>query len=401
MSDTHFIYDNLIIGGGISGLGLGHLCARMGLHTLLLERDERVGGCIHSHRFAEAGDFWVEMGSHTCYNSYGHLLDMVSDLALAPSLLPKAKVRFKLLGADGLHSVFSRLHPLEMAFSLPRLFSEKKAGKTVAEFYSRVLGERNYRELFEPAFNAVICQPAGEFPADKLFRRKPRRKDMPRSYTLPGGLSDIPTAIADQDGLEIRLGAGAARIVPETGLFRVVTEDSRVLAARHVSLAVPPDNAATLLADCFPQLAEPLGIIRMAEIDSVAVAVARDALNIQPLAGIIAPQDDFYAAVSRDYLDDGRYRGLTFHFLPDSLDEAQQVERICTVLGIEQDAIAAVARRRNRLPALRVGHDGLVAQIDAALVGTGLALTGNFFIGVSIEDCLTRSAAEFERVFIR
>lgn len=399
MSDTNSIYDNLIIGGGTSGLGLAHLCARAGLRTLVLEREERVGGCIYSQRFTEADDFWVEMGSHTCYNSYGHLLDVVTDLALTPSLLPKAKVSFKVLGEGGLHSVFSRLHPLEMALSLPRLFSEKKAGKSVAEYYSRVLGKRNYRELFEPAFNAVICQPAGEFPADKLFRRKPRRKDMPRSYTLPGGLSDILVAIAAQDGLETLTGNEATRIVPEDGLFRVVTENSRVLTSRHISLAIPPDCAATLLADIFPNLAEPLSKIRMAEIDSVAVAVPRDVLSLGPLAGIIARQDDFYAAVSRDYLDDTKYRGFTFHFLPDRLDEAQQIERICSVLSIQPDDIAANARRRNRLPALRVGHDTLVAEIDAALLGTGLALTGNYFLGVSIEDCLARSAAEFARLF--
>ena len=86
MSGNNPIYDNLIIGGGISGLGLGHLCARKGLRTLLLEREEQVGGCIRSHTFWEAGGFWVELGSHTCYNSYGHLLDMISDLGLEDDL---------------------------------------------------------------------------------------------------------------------------------------------------------------------------------------------------------------------------------------------------------------------------------------------------------------------------
>ena len=43
------------------------------------------------------------------------------------TLLEKAKVRFKFLGADGLDSIFSRMRPLGLATSLPRLFSEEKA----------------------------------------------------------------------------------------------------------------------------------------------------------------------------------------------------------------------------------------------------------------------------------
>ena len=177
------VFDNLIIGGGISGLGLAHRCLRRGLHTALVEGTPQVGGCIHSHGFPDSDGFWLEMGSHTCYNSYGNLLRMVDELGMAEQLKLKDKVRFKILNRDALASIFSRLYPLELAFSLPRLFSEKKTGQSVAGYYSRVLGKRNYRDLFEPAFNAVICQPAGEVPADKLFRRKPRRKDRPRSFT--------------------------------------------------------------------------------------------------------------------------------------------------------------------------------------------------------------------------
>jgi len=41
----------------------------------------------------------------------------------------------------------------------------------------------------------------------------------------------------------------------------------------------------------------------------------------------------------------------------------------------------------------------LVRRIDQALAGTRLALTGNWFVGVSIEDCLTRSRQEMDRLF--
>jgi protoporphyrinogen oxidase len=40
-----------------------------------------------------------------------------------------------------------------------------------------------------------------------------------------------------------------------------------------------------------------------------------------------------------------------------------------------------------------------VGRIDTALAGIRLGLTGNWFQGVAIEDCLTRSRQECERLF--
>ena len=72
--------DIIIIGAGISGLSLAHYCAKEGLKTLVIEKTERVGGTFHSHRFGgEAGDFWLELGAHTGYNSYGNFLGILED----------------------------------------------------------------------------------------------------------------------------------------------------------------------------------------------------------------------------------------------------------------------------------------------------------------------------------
>ena len=50
------------------------------------------------------------------------------------------------------------------------------------------------------------------------------------------------------------------------------------------------------------------------------------------------------------------------------------------------------------MPALRTDHGARIGPVDAALAGTRLALVGNYFSGVAIEDCVTRSRAEFERL---
>ena len=45
-----------------------------------------------------------------------------------------------------------------------------------------------------------------------------------------------------------------------------------------------------------------------------------------------------------------------------------------------------------------MGHGDIVAALDSRLAGGRLALTGNYFQGLAIEDCVQRSFAEWERL---
>ena len=391
-------FDHLIIGAGISGLGMAHYSLRRGLSTLVLERSDRCGGCIQSHAFPETDGFWAELGAHTCYNSYGRLLDILGDLGLSGALTAKQKLRYALLVGDRVQSVFSRLHPIELVASLPRLFSMPKRGKSVEAYYSAVVGRRNYRDLFRHAFDAVICQPAGEFPAELLFRKKPRRKEVMRSFTLPGGVEELVRGIVQEPGLKLRLDQSVESIEAGDAGHVVTLAGGGQVRARYLSLAVPPDQAASLLPAGFARAAAVLGKIPMSEIDSVAVCVPRDSVKLPLLAGLIGVDQAFLSVVSRDYLPDPRYRGFTFHFRGTGTDLDERLVRIAQVLDTRPTELTGIARTQNRLPALRADHLDRIRWIDAAIAGTSLALTGNYFQGVSIEDCLTRSSAEMERL---
>jgi protoporphyrinogen oxidase len=391
-------FDHIVIGAGISGLGSAHFSARHGLHTLVLEQSSRVGGCLNSCRFPGTGDFWVEAGSHTCFNSYGTLLDILGDLDLLGHLVEKQRLRYSLYREGIRKPVLSALHPLELAGSLTRLPFTRKQGRSVAEYYTAVLGRRNYRDLFSPAFSAVICQPAGDFPAELLFRRKPRNKRVVRSFTLPQGLEQIARAMAGQQGMEVKTGQTITAIHADDKRFVVQSTDAGEYTAARLTLAVPPDVAAQLLPDRFDNVAGLLRKIALSEIDSLSVCVPASALELPSLAGLIAVEEDFYSMVSRDYLAHPEYRGFSFHFRHGRLDAANRLQRGAAILGIGADRITGTHHTRNRLPALRTGHEDLVRHIDAALEHTGLGLTGNYFYGVSIEDCLTRSRYEFLRL---
>ncbi|MCG8429020.1 MAG: FAD-dependent oxidoreductase [Chromatiales bacterium] len=392
------VRDLVVIGGGISGLGLAHMAARKGLRPLILEADQRVGGalCSHQHQLSE-GLFWTELGAHTCYNSYGNLLQMLEDLDSLDTLRAKEKLSYRLLTVNGIKSIPSQLGFFELLTSVPKLFSLKKQGKTVADYFSAIVGKGNYRRVVGPALDAVICQDASDFPAEALFRKKPRRKEVLRNYTSERGVEQFVQIIAEQEALEIKLGTPVSAIAQNERGYLITTPEGE-LQTRRVALAVAPDVVARLLAGVLPEMAELLNQIEMVDIESVAVVVAAKDCPVEPLAGIIAPNDRFFSSVSRDPLADPHYRGFSFHFRPEGLSLEAKLTRIGEVLGVAQDDILSVEVRQNRLPALRLGHDQIVARLDGVLAGQALAVTGNWFDGVSIEDSLIRSAAEAERI---
>lgn len=392
-------FEHVVVGAGISGLGAAHFAARAGVPTLILERSNRIGGCINSHQFVDCGDFWTEAGSHTCFNSYGTLISILEDLDQLPRLTPKADGSYKLWRQGKLRPVLSGLHPLEALISLPRLARLSKADTSVAEYYGAILGRRNYRDLLGPAFQALVCQPADDYPAELLFRRKPRRKDIERKFTFPRGLSEIPAVIARQPDIEVRTAQEISGIVGDGDGFRIQLAAGDELRCNHLTLAVPPDVAARLLPNHLTDAKAAVDEIAMAEIETLLVAFRAADLELPAIAGLISVDDDFYSAVSRDFLPDKQYRGFAFHFRPGALDAEAQIGAACLALGARPADVVENAHIGNRLPALRKGHHRTVERLDAALAGTHLAITGNWFYGVSLEDALTRSRQEHQRLF--
>ena len=395
-------HELVVVGGGISGLGLAHMAAKKGLKPVVIEANGRVGGCIRSHHFsAPEGEFWAELGAHTCFNSYGHLLAMLEDLNLLDDLLPKQKLSYQLLTAQGLGKITSQLSFVELLISLPKLLSLKKEQCSAEEFYGGIVGKKNFKQVLGPALDAVICQTAAEFPANSLFIKKPRRKEIMRSFTAEGGLEQFVQAIADQPGIEVRTSVAVTAIEKVADGYQLQLDDGTQLIAEKLALAIAPDLVARLLQPVLPAVTELLQQIEMAEIETCSVLIEKQYLRLAPMAGIIAVDDDFYSAVARDPVPDNNYRAFTFHFRPGRLDQVGKLVRISEILGLNGPTeIELVANRDNRLPSLRMGHEQRIAALDALLVDQPLALIGNWFTGVSIEDSLCRTASEFERLVV-
>ena len=391
-------YDIVIIGAGISGLSLAHYCAKEGLKILVIEKRERVGGTLHSHSFEDAKGFWIEMGAHTCYNSYRNLIGIMEDISSINKLIPREKVPFKMFVDHKIKSIPSQLNFLELLLSAPRIFSLKKEGQSVKSYYSRILGNKNFERVLSPALNAVISQDASDFPVDMLFKKRLRRKDIIKKFTLTNGVQTITDSISSQKNIEIASGKKVFSIGYNGGLFKTAT-DSEVYESESLAVATPALVAAQLLMENFPELSKDLSQIKVESVESVGVVVKKDIVaSIPPVAGIIPSSDSFYSVVSRDTVRHDTYRGFTFHFKPGILNNDTKLKQIAEVLGIKPSKIEHMAAKENFVPSLKVGHDSLVWTIDQAISESRLLLTGNYFDGMAIEDCVSRSLKEFLRL---
>jgi oxygen-dependent protoporphyrinogen oxidase len=411
-------YDMAIIGAGISGLSFAHYCAKSGLDTIVLEKSERVGGCFHSHRFDldkkpvdRPEDFWLELGAHTCYNSYASLINVIEEAGIIKELIPREKAPFKMLASGKLKSIPSMLNIMELILSAPRMLYAKKSGETMESYYSKVVGKKNYSRVFGPVFDAIISQSANDFPADALFKKRPRRKDILKSFTLSHGLSTITDALAGESGITILTEREVISVAEDSGGYLVTAAGGEEIKSKYLTLAVPPPAAARALHAGFPDLSASLAKIKVKSVETVGVQLPEEACKLEPVAGIIPANSfgssglagrlggDFFSGVSRDVVKDSRYRGFAFHFRPGLLDLNQKLDKIARILNIKSDQILqAVEKKDNIIPSLTLGHEACVREMDRLLAGRSLFITGNYFNGVAIEDCVTRSALEFARL---
>jgi UDP-galactopyranose mutase len=176
-----------------------------------------------------------------------------------------------------------------------------------------------------------------------------------------------------------------------------VTEDGERFAADVVAVATPPSTASRLLRAGSPELATVAARVKECSVETLAFAVRAEKVGL-PAATFLVPRDDvFHSAVTRDPVPDPTWRAFAFHFRPGMAAEAR-MERVTAVLNVRRSDLEEVVEKRSTLPSPVLGHEEIVREIDRLSTGSRLCLTGNWFAGLAIEDCVERSRAEWARV---
>jgi protoporphyrinogen oxidase len=386
-------HDIIIVGSGISGMSLAHFSAKKGLKPLVIEKNSRLGGSFHSFRNS---DFWFEMGAHSCYNSYGNLIDLLKEAGCLEKIIKPGKAGYKIFTDGEVKSILSQMSIPELLFSIPRMFKAKMDGLTVESYYSGIVGKNNFRRAVCPMFNAVICQKANDFPADMLFKKRARRKEIIKKFSLQNGIQTVIDSVAANPAVETITGKEVRKIAFNKDSFKVTLSDNTSFEAPRLAMATPSASAAALLQKSFPAVAKKLGSLKAEKVETLGVIIKKEETKIGPVAALAAADDLFYSFVSRDTFPDPAYRGFAFHFKAGKGSRESRLSRIADVLGTRN--FEQIVTAEHVIPSLRLGHGKIVAELDALLADTQLLLTGNYFTGLAIEDCVSRSLAESNRL---
>ena len=388
-------YDMIVVGAGISGLSLAYQIALQGKQVLVLENNNRIGGCLDTH-YHDKNDFWIEMGAHTFYASYTNLIGLIQSSGLESSIKARAKVGMKVF-TNQHEKIMSRVNKWELLTSGLNLFFSKRDGKTVKEYFGKIVGKKNYDKVFSRMFSAVIVQNADDFSAEFfLKRRKTKSKEHPKSFILKKGMQSFMNALAENENITVLTGQKVVSVQKKNGVS-VSTEVGDEYKAKDIAFAVTPSVAGTLLTDINTDIAGKLKEYTTKNILSRTVVLPKEKLAFDPVSFIIPLQGACLSMVTRDVMEHPESRGFVFHFEENKIPKEEQEALMAEILGVEQSDLGESIVANHRLPVLDLEHRERIQEIQNLLEEAGIYLTGNYFNGLSLEDCVERSVKEGER----
>ncbi len=161
------MYNYIIIGGGISGLSAGYSLKKKKKNFLLLEKNSRLGGVIHSEKIE---GFTIEKGANTVLIRNHETLQMFKDLRLLEKLklpFPNSNIRYIINNGSliplptGFKSIF--FHPITPFTKLLKWafqdFFAKPIPKdvNVKEFFTNRFDKSLYENLVFPMVSGIFA----------------------------------------------------------------------------------------------------------------------------------------------------------------------------------------------------------------------------------------------------
>lgn len=384
-------YDITIIGGGVSGLSLAYLLAEMDRKVLVIDRLARASGAIESLSY---DDFSIDLGAHTGYNSYTTLLDIVDRNPIKQELIKRSKQSYFFASNKGFQKLTKHLRLGELALNLPSLMTNKKDGKTVKEYYEKIVGKKNYQNFARHFFKAVLCQDAENYPAAFfLKRRKNRNTSFPKSFSFPKGMKTFTTALQAHPNITLQTNTQVESLT-KTEAYSIKTNQG-IFESESIAFANYAKEAALLLTEQHPDISEKLASLSYKTLSSLGIIVEKESTHkLREFAGLLTNTEQYTSIVSRDIVPHPKYRGFTIH-AQGEVELEKLRELLCTTLQIEKSDILKEKYKNNKLPQLQKGHEDFLYDLTELIAKQEtIYITGNYFHGLSLEDCLQRSQEE-------
>ncbi|HVL64318.1 MAG TPA: protoporphyrinogen oxidase, partial [Actinomycetota bacterium] len=302
---------------------------------------------------------------------------------------------------------------------------------SLASLVRRRLGREVLERLVEPMLAASrsgspedVSLASGAPELDEIARssrslmRGVRRRGpvgAPELRGISGGMERLVAALVEDlqgRGAEVRTETRAEAVVRKAEAWSVATSAGTV-AADAVLVAAPPPRAAGLLAEVAPAAAALLAEVSFEDAAVVGLAYPAGAAPAPPGAsGIIVTREArrlitacaWFSSKWPHVSPPGGPDVIRAFVGPDGarLPETELVARaaveVASLTGAPatpQDAV--VARWRNALPVLRVGHQERIRRARE-LLPEGVAVAGAGYDGSGLPDCIGSGARQADRL---
>ena len=424
-----------IVGGGITGLYLGHLLRQQGIDFQLYEGQSRLGGNMGT---VTEGPYQMDIGPNSLRMNanFHHLL---SDLGLLEEVVysqPQAKKRFVL--RDGEYRAIPMSPPALLFGSffkwkqLRRLWKERKVpvgndpNETVDAFFRRRFGDLVADYLVGPFVSGIFAGDSSQlliqsaFPQVKAWEKeygsvlkgfmKGREKSEYKGiFSMRKGLGQLAEGIANSLGEQVHTGKRLTGLQQDRRSWRLEFAEGSSATADKVVLALPAPAIAKLVSGMQPELAEKLTQVNYPSVSVVVTAYRRSDIG-HPLNGFGALNNQLEARETLGTI----FSSTVF---PGRCPEDEVL--LTTFVGgarhpekaewPDEHLLAAVVRdHRELLDARRdpvffkvVRWPQAIPQYDRAavpaqeaadsLVEQGIFLGGNWTGGISVPSCLEKA----------
>jgi oxygen-dependent protoporphyrinogen oxidase len=448
----------VVVGGGISGLAAAYFLGRSGgVRVTVLEGSALIGGKL---RASEVAGVAVDEGAESLLARRPEAVSLASEVGLelvdpittSASVWTRGRLRplptGQVMGIPTDAMALARsgvLSPVGVARAgldlvLPR--TEVDGDVAVGRYLGARLGREVVDRLVEPLLGGVYAGRADELSLAATvpqvaavaqssrslvrgLRRSASRAPRPSGSVfagIPGGVGQLPSAVARASGAEIRTGATVRELERTTSGWRLTlgsTRDPEYVDADHVVVAVPAAPAARLLADVAPAASVELAGIDSASVAVITLAYPRSAFPSLPGSGFLVPAVDgrtikaaTFASAKWGWLGESSPELAIVRCSVGRYGEVADLQRgdaeLVAVASADLAAATAVAaapvasrvtRWGGGLPQYGVGHLDRVRRIRAALDEVpGLAVCGAAYDGVGIPACIASAQAAVERI---
>lgn len=315
----------------------------------------------------------------------------------------------------------------------------KAPDESIASFFSRRFSDKIAQQLIDPMTAGIYagdirnlsirsCFPSlfeweqkyGSVMRGALKRKKRERKSQTPFiekiqkhpiYSFKGGMETLTDALAQKIEPELLLGTKVKGLKFSPDHVEIKLEQGAPILADHVFCTLPATKIAPFFDTIHQELATLLMSISCASVATVNVGYHRTVLKKKGFGYLIPsqeeenilgcvfdssvfPQQNLIPEESRMTVMIGGMRGPQVNTLDhDSLEE-MALSALSRHLGIDyQPDAVCVQTAISAIPQYFVGHHAKIDRIGTILarIFPLLTLTGNSYLGVSVNDCIANS----------